>query len=157
MSTFGDFLTVVHSLKLTLFLKEEEISDFIFSIFTNWLFSLCVCLSSIFQSAYISLLLHVSNISSYLLLKSMAVSPSLTSQAFIESRVCVCVCVYVCVCVDGWLDGCKSGAHVEPISCGEERNWRSMRVKRYYLWQSVKQGSFLRKGRLCESNCDWHS
>ena len=102
MSTFGDFLTVVHSLKLTLFLKEEEISDFIFSIFTNWLFSLCVCLSSIFQSAYISLLLHVSNISSYLLLKSMAVSPSLTSQAFIESRVCVCVCV--CVWMGGWMD-----------------------------------------------------
>ena len=29
MSTFRDFLTVVHSLKLTLFFKEEEISDFI--------------------------------------------------------------------------------------------------------------------------------
>ena len=111
MSTFRDFLTAVHSLKLTLFFKEEEISDFIFSIFTNFDFSLCVyVLVLFFQSVHIPLLLHVSNISSYPLLKFMAVSPSLTSQAFIESRMCVCVCVCVCVCarvcewMGGWMD-----------------------------------------------------
>jgi len=35
--------------------------------------------------------------------------------------------------MDGWMDGCRSGAHVEPMSYGEERNWRPTRVKRYYL------------------------
>lgn len=115
-------------------------------------FSLCAYVSVLFlQSVYISLLLHLPNTSYALFWNPWLFPLSPTSQACIESRIHVCVCVCVHVCMDGWVDGCRSGAHVEPIICGGERNWGPMRVKHYYLWLSLKQGSFLRESSVCES------
>lgn len=48
------------------FFEENDVSDFIFSIFTNWLFFLCICFSSFLQCLYFL----ITSSSSYLLMPS---------------------------------------------------------------------------------------